>query len=72
MDCDVKVCFLPRSPLEEIVKNRALEAAKKIHGRTALHMDLEAQATSPVFQEDQMQETADELIRNRDRRLWED
>jgi hypothetical protein len=49
-----------------------LESARKILGRTALHMNLEAQATSPAFQEDQIKETADDLIRNLDRRLWED
>ena len=71
MNCEVKVCFLPNPSLDGILKKQALEAAQKIHERTALHMSLEDQATSSSFRENQVRETADDLIRNLDRRLWE-
>jgi predicted DNA-binding mobile mystery protein A len=72
LGCEVKVSLLPPDSLEGILRRRALETAEKILKRTSLHMNLEAQGTSPSFQKEQMKETADDLIRNRDRRLWED
>lgn len=72
LGCEVKISLLPPDSLEGILRRRALETAEKILKRTSLHMNLEAQGTSPSFQKDQLKEMADDLIRNFDRRLWED
>lgn len=72
LGCEVKITLLPQQSLEAMIRQRAYEKARKILERTALHMNLEDQGTSSAFQEDQLRETAEELIRNRDRSLWED
>jgi len=72
LGCEVKLTLLPQQSLEAMIRQRAYEKARKILERTALHMNLEDQGTSSAFQEDQLRETAEELIRNRDRSLWED
>jgi hypothetical protein len=46
--------------------------AREIVQRTNLHMSLEAQGTNSKFQEEQIREIAEDLVRTQDRRLWED
>lgn len=71
LDCELRYVLLPKTSLEDIVRQQAIKKAEQIVRRTALHMDLEAQATAKEFQEQQIQELTDELMRNQDRRLWE-
>lgn len=71
LDCELRYVLLPKTTLEDIVRRQAIKKAQHIMGRAELHMELEAQATDKKFQEQQIQELVDELLRNPDRRLWE-
>lgn len=72
LSCDLHIVFVPRQPLQEIVNNRAREVAKKIIERTNIHMNLEKQGADQAFLEKSIQELAEELVRNSDKRLWEE
>ncbi len=71
LGCRVKMILVPERPLDELLKRQALEQASRIICRTELHMNLEKQGTDRSYQEQQVQELADELVRTLDRRLWD-
>ena len=72
LNCELRVSLVPRESLEKMIRNRAMAKAREIVRRTNLHMSLEAQGTGSKFQEDQILDLAEDLVRNQDRRLWED
>jgi len=72
LDCQVALTLIPRAPLEKILKRRAQNVAEKIANRHQLQMNLEAQGTSRSFQETQVEDLSEELLKNLDKRLWEE
>lgn len=74
VNCRVVYAIVPNSPynsLDAILKDRAHKEARKLVGRVSRTMALEDQAVSKKELEQQIQEIADDLIGNLDKRLWD-
>ena len=71
LDCVLVYALVPKAPLEDAVKARALRIAEQQLARTDQTMRLENQAVSRARLERARQDLADEILRN-DRRLWAD
>ena len=69
LDCVLIYALVPKTPLEERVKQRAREVAERQLARTDQTMRLENQAVSRKRLERATEDLAEELIRG-DRRLW--
>ncbi len=72
LGCHVKVILIPKEPLGDLLKKRAIDQATKIVQQTDLQMKLEKQGTDEQFQKQQIEVFAEELVRKLDRRLWDD
>lgn len=72
LSCDLKVVFIPRKPLRQMVKEQALKIATKLVERTELHMKLEKQGTAESFRRQRIKELSEELVRENDKRLWDE
>lgn len=72
MDCCFVYRFIPKSSLEEIIRNRARAVALTQLKRTAHTMDLEAQSIHQEWFEDQVKELTEELLRHSWKHLWEE
>ena len=74
MDCEVIYLVVPRNQersLDSLLEQRARVVAKEIIRKVSHTMALEDQEVSEQEQERQIRETADELVRTLDKRLWE-
>ena len=74
LNCRLVYAIVPEAEfgsLEAILKKRAWDVASKIVDHVSHTMALEDQAVSPAERQVQIQETADELIRTLDKRLWD-
>lgn len=74
MNCRVVYAIVPEleyGSLEEILKRRAREVATKIVDQVSHTMSLEEQAVTAEERNKQIEDTAAELIRTLDKRLWE-
>jgi predicted DNA-binding mobile mystery protein A len=72
LDCDVLVLVVPRRPLEETLRRRALEASARIADRTGHTMAMENQAVYGDYANQLRDELAQELMDQADPRLWDD
>lgn len=72
LECSLYVVFIPADPLEKMVQIRAMKVAQKLVEQTVHTMGLEKQAPSKKFIEQQIEEVASELVRNNDKRIWEE
>lgn len=72
LGCVFTYQFLPKTSLEELVKQRALSIASASVQRTAHSMELESQAVEKKWSNEQMKEMSDELLQKSWRYLWED
>lgn len=72
LGCSLYVVFIPGDPLEKMVQIRAMKVAQKLVEQTVHTMGLEKQAPSKKFIEQQIEEIASELVRNNDKRIWEE
>ncbi len=72
LDCDVVVMVLPRRPLEEALRLRALRASARIAARTGHTMLMESQPISGQYAAQLKDALARELMESGDPRLWED
>tara|TARA_R110002096_G_scaffold363901_2_gene556999 strand:- start:115 stop:576 length:462 start_codon:yes stop_codon:yes gene_type:complete len=70
LDCVVVYALIPKSSLEDMVRTRAREIARKELARIAHTMDLEAQGLSQEEREEQIETYIRDHLRERD--LWED
>jgi predicted DNA-binding mobile mystery protein A len=71
LECDLVVLFVPRRPLEETVRGRALSIARAQVARTGHSMALEAQSVSSERASQMVEDVADDLIDRGDPRLWD-
>ncbi|PLP56301.1 transcriptional regulator [Mesorhizobium loti] len=69
LDCELVYALVPRTPLEDMVQERARRIAEQQLARTDHTMRLENQAVSKSRQERARDNLMEELLRN-DRRLW--
>ena len=68
LDCDLVYFFVPRSSLEESVKNQASEKAARHIGRVSQHSRLENQELAPDVTAKQVERLAESFINHRG--LW--
>jgi len=71
LECDVVVVLVPRRGLEETVRARAVEAARKQLQRVGHTMAMEAQAVSDSRMEEMVKRAAEDMVERNDPRLWE-
>ncbi len=71
LHCQIYIVFIPDKAIEKVVQENAMQTATKIIMDTAHTMDLEKQAPTEKFLKKQIKEVAEELIRNADKRIWE-
>lgn len=71
LDCVLVYGFVPRKTLEDILRNQAMQVAKKRMSRVAHTMFLEDQGLSEGEQKKAFETAVDELIRTRPKSLWE-
>lgn len=72
LGCVFTYQFLPKTSLEELIKQRALSIASASVQRTAHSMALESQSVEKKWSNEQMIEMSDELLQKSWRYLWED
>jgi len=72
MDCRLVYSFVPKSGLEEMVKQQARKIAIEQVKRASYNMDLEAQSVEKSWIEEQVKDVSDELLRKSWKHLWED
>ncbi|OGT36625.1 MAG: transcriptional regulator [Gammaproteobacteria bacterium RIFCSPHIGHO2_12_FULL_38_14] len=71
LGCIFTYQFLPKTSLEESVRQRAISIASASVQRTAHSMDLESQSVEKKWSNEQMIEMTDELLQKSWRNLWE-
>lgn len=70
MDCEFVYYFVPKQGLQNTLKAQAQRVAKDIVSSSEHSMALELQGTSRAAQKALVEELAEDLLRNEDRRLW--
>lgn len=71
-ECDLMYALVPRKPVEKMVRDRAMEKAKKLVDKTDVQMKLEAQQLTNEQLKTQIEMEMDRLVREMPRNLWED
>lgn len=71
-NCTLVYSFIPKTSLEEMVKERANNSAISQIKRIAHTMDLEAQSVEKNWLEEQTKDLTDELLRKSWKHLWEE
>ncbi|MCX7120258.1 MAG: mobile mystery protein A [Gammaproteobacteria bacterium] len=72
LGCVFTYQFLPKTSLEELLRQRAIAIASTSVQRTAHSMDLESQSVEKKWLDEQTTEMSDELLEKSWRHLWED
>jgi predicted DNA-binding mobile mystery protein A len=71
LDCRLVYALVPRTPLDEMIKERAIRLAKQRLESTRHSMSLEAQEISPADEEEQLKRLTQSLIEHSGSELWE-
>lgn len=71
LGCDLVVMMVPRRPLDETVREKALEIARQEVLRAGHTMVLEKQGVSSEWIERTIAEVADDLVKRGDPRIWD-
>lgn len=72
LECDLHYALVPRQPIENMIRDRAMFKAKRLVDKTNDQMTLEAQQLSRKGLESQVNREVDRLMRTLPRDLWED
>lgn len=72
LNCRVVYALIPNGSLEEIVQTRARAVATKLVERISHSMALEDQKVSKRERDQQIEELADELVRELPKQLWQE
>ncbi|MDO8494109.1 MAG: helix-turn-helix domain-containing protein [Deltaproteobacteria bacterium] len=72
LNCDLIVQFVPKKPLNKILKEKALEQAKKIISFSKGTAAMEEQEPEKKIAKQQLEELTEELLRKKRSLLWED
>lgn len=70
LNCELHYALVPREPLEEALKNRALELAKEKLASVSHSMALENQQVDPIDSKKQLELLALEILAGPRRDLW--
>jgi predicted DNA-binding mobile mystery protein A len=71
MDCDFVYALVPRQTLQKTIEDQARSKARKLVDRISISMELEEQGISSADRERQVNELAEEILRSRERGLWD-
>ena len=71
MECDLVYALVPRDSLKSMIEQQAERVARAIVGRVSDSMELGDQAVPDEEARRQIQETVDDLLRNRQRDFWD-
>ncbi len=72
MNCKFVYAIVPLEPVEEVIKQRALEKARQQVYAASVHMALEAQTLTDTQLEVEVTRVAQQLIDNKSAALWDD
>lgn len=72
MECDVQYAVVPRRPLAEILRQRAQKVAAQHLSRIAHSMQLEEQSVPEDEFQQQVEDLADQILRELPRNLWDE
>ncbi len=70
LECEFVYFLVPKSSLEETLKNQALRASEVISNQVGTTMELEAQGTSVKTRKMLLERLAQELLLKGDRKIW--
>lgn len=72
LHCRVEYFLIPEAgSFEELIREKAQEAATRAIEMASTSMNLESQGIDSEMQRLQIQQLADDLVRNADKRIWE-
>ena len=71
MGCRVVYALVPEKGFEELQRDQATRIARRLLGRTAHSMKLEAQGLSVVEEERALERQVDRLMRGSPKKLWD-
>ena len=72
LDCDLVVALVPRKRLEDMIRERAVDVARRRLMKTNRTMALENQAIPEARLEEMAQDLADDLVQRSLRELWKE
>lgn len=72
MDCVLVYAIIPKEPIDDILRARAIEVAELQLARASHSMALENQSLSRADQRAERERLIDELLRGSPTRLWDD
>ena len=72
MNCRFVYAIVPEEDVEELLRKRAIEKARRLVKAAGVQMALEDQALSKKSMEDQVQRLADEMLEQSSSDLWND
>ena len=71
LNCDVRYMLVPREPINQYVRKKAIETARKEMLKVSHTMSLEDQKTSEQKLNEQIEDLADDLLNKKSRMIWE-
>jgi predicted DNA-binding mobile mystery protein A len=72
LNCDLYYAIIPRRPIDEILRERARQVAAAQLGRIAHSMSLEEQAVPGSEFQHQVEDLADQILREMPRSMWDE
>lgn len=71
LDCELVYALVPRKPLIDVLRDRAMELARTQLGRVSHSMKLEEQGLSPDSEQNALNRRADRLLSGSLKKLWD-
>lgn len=71
LDCQLVYAFVPRKPLQDILRDRAMEIARAQLARVSHSMKLEEQGVSQESEKSALNRRVDKLLSGNPKKLWE-
>lgn len=71
LNCDVRYMLVPREPIEQYIRKKAIEIARKEVMKVSHTMSLEDQKTSEQKLNQQIEDLADDLLNKGSRTIWD-
>jgi predicted DNA-binding mobile mystery protein A len=71
MDCELVYALVPRKPLRDVLRDRAMEMARAQLGRVSHSMKLEEQGLNPEAEQSALHRRADRLLSGSLKKLWD-
>ena len=72
LDCDLQYALVPRKPIEEMIRDRAMLKASRLVKKADVQMKLEAQQLSSKLLQRNIKSEAERLLSEMPRDLWKD